>query len=69
MEVRASALACAALPLRLHSCGWEAWEGVCVTRCRQEGSAAEGRVASTPGGLTRSSPTLGGGNAQGATTW
>jgi hypothetical protein len=55
----ASALACAALPLGLYSCGWGEWEGVCVRRCRlQWGCAAAGRVATTPGGLTRSSPSL-----------
>jgi hypothetical protein len=35
-----------------------------VRRCTRGGCAAEGRVATTPGGLTRSSPTLGGGGAQ-----
>ncbi len=46
---------------------FESRRGVCVRRCTRGGCAAEGRVATTPGGLTRSSPTLGGGGAQAAT--
>ncbi len=47
VEVRASALACAALPLGLHSCGLRVEKGVCVRRGTRGECAAAGRVATT----------------------